>query len=178
MIPREIAYADDVDFVGLEYINVDEVQKVLQKYQLIVNVEKTELTSISREETAWKTTKKVGSLIGNTEDVERRKKLSAVALHKLKSLWIRRDKIKVKVKVKLYRALVKSILTYNCGTWALTQTEMKKLDAFHRKQLRQLLNIYYPVRISNTSLYNKCNENPFSIFITPLITCSVPFLSM
>ena len=44
-------------------------------------------------------------------------------------------------KVKIYESIVKSILICNCGTWALTQTEEAKLHAFHRKQLKQILNI-------------------------------------
>ena len=165
-IPREIAYADDIDFIGTEFIDIDEIQKSLKNFQLMVNVDKTEYTTIHRQESSWKTTKKVGSLISDTDDVERRKQLSNAALHKLKNVWIRQDKIKRNIKIKLYRALVKSILTYNCGTWALTQSEINKLDAFHRKQLRKVLNIYYPVKISNRSLYEKCHEKPLSIFIT------------
>ena len=38
-------------------------------------------------------------------------------------------------------------------------------DAFHRKQLRKVLNIKYPVKITNSSLYNKCEEHPLSIYI-------------
>ncbi|GFR72900.1 hypothetical protein ElyMa_003853400 [Elysia marginata] len=44
------------------------------------------------------------------------------------------------------------------------QTE-ERLNAFHRKQLKKVLNIKYPVKITNSSLYNKCNERPLSIFI-------------
>ena len=157
-IPREIAYADDVDFVGLEYIDIDAVQRTLHRYNLKVNIDKTEKTSLSKNEDAWRSTKKVGSLMGDKEDVERRKQLSNAALYKLKNIWIGKDKINHNIKIKLYKALVKSILTYNCGTWALAQTEQNKLDAFHRKQLRKVLNIYYPTKISNKTLYKKCNE--------------------
>ena len=82
-----------------------------------------------------------------------------------KNIWIGKDKINHNIKIKLYKALVKSILTYNCGTWALAQTELNKLDAFHRKQLRKVLNIYYPTKISNKTLYKKCNEKPLSTHI-------------
>ena len=165
IIPREIAYADDVDFIGSEHINIDKIQKELEKFNFKVNVDKTELTSLRKEENEWRETKKVGSLIGDAEDVERRKKLSNVALNKLRAVWISNDKIKRNIKIKLYSALVKSILTYNCGTWALTQAEATKLDAFHRKQLRQVLNIRYPTKITNKSLYRICNEKPLSTHI-------------
>ena len=77
--------------------------------------------------------KRVGALDGDKEDVEGRKQLSTAALKELKNnlnTWTVDEKIKTDTKVKLYRALVKSILTFNCGTWALTQTEQTKLDAF------------------------------------------------
>ena len=64
----------------------------------------------------------------------------------------------------IYISIFLSIfLPYNCGTWALTKTEEEKLNAFHRQQLRKILNIKYPVKITNSSLYKKCNECPLSI---------------
>ena len=128
----------------------------------MVNKDKTERTSLTRGETSWKEAKKVGSLLGDTEDVARRKRLSAAALSKLNNVWIRKDKIKTTTKLKLYRSLVKPVLTYNSGTWALTKMEEKRLDAFHRTQLRKVLGIRYPVKITNISLYKKCNETPLS----------------
>ena len=157
--------ADDVDFVGLNFVDTEEVQNTLHKYNLLVNIDKTEFTTLSRAGTEYKNTKKVGTLIGDEEDVERRKRLCNAALTKLLNVWIKGDKIKRKTKLKLYRSLVKSILVYNCGTWALTKSEEEKLNAFHRKQLRKVLNIKYPVKITNSSLYNKCEEHPLSIYI-------------
>ncbi|GFR91455.1 endonuclease-reverse transcriptase [Elysia marginata] len=165
VLPREIAYAGDVDFVAFQDIDIEEVGKVLEKYNLQVNVDKTEFTNLSRGETNWQITKKVGTLIGDQEDIERRKQLSSAALVKLKNVWFKGDKITKNTKLKLYKALVKSVLTYNCGTWAPTQSQEERLNAFHRKQLKKVLNIKYPVKITNSSLYNKCNERPLSIFI-------------
>ena len=60
---------------------------------------------------------------------------------------------------------MKSVLTYNCSTWALTQAEEKNLDAFHRKQLKQVVGIGYPVNITNKALYKQCNERPLSLYV-------------
>ncbi|GFR66050.1 very-long-chain enoyl-CoA reductase [Elysia marginata] len=98
VLPREIAYADDVGFVAFQDIDIEEVGKVLEKYNLQVNVDKTEFTNLSRGETNWQTTKKVGTLIGHQEDIERRKQLSSAALVKLKNVWLKGDKIKKKYK--------------------------------------------------------------------------------
>ena len=83
-ILREIAYAVDVDFVGLEYIDIDAVQRTLHRYNLKVNIDKQKKTSLSKNEDAWRSTKNVGSPMGDKEDVERRKQLSNAALYKLK----------------------------------------------------------------------------------------------
>ena len=163
-LPTEIAYADDVDFVGLNFVDTEEVQNTLHKYNLLVNVDKTEFTTLSRAGTEYKNTKKVGTLIGDEEDVERRKRLSNAALTKLLNVWIKGDKIKRKTKLKLYRSLVKSILVYNCGTWALTKSEEEKLNAFHRKQLRKVLNIKYPLK-SQIHLFTTSARNTLFLFI-------------
>ena len=41
-LPNEIAYADDVDFIARERIDVAQIQRVLKRYNLEVNVDKTE----------------------------------------------------------------------------------------------------------------------------------------
>ncbi|GFS05210.1 endonuclease-reverse transcriptase [Elysia marginata] len=113
----------------------------------------------------WKKVKKVGSLLGDTEDIERRKQLSNLALEKLSRIWIRNDKVKQVTRLNLYRALVKSILLYNCGTWSLTKQEEHKLSTIHRRQLRTILNIKYPIVIGNNALYQKTSETPISLTI-------------
>lgn len=164
-IPTEIIYADDIDFIGENHADVGKIERILQNYNLKVNVDKTEFTTIRKDVDDWKTSKKVGSLLGSKEDIEHRKHLSNLALNKLTSIWNRADKIKQKTRIKIYNSLVKSILLYNCGTWGLTKTEENKLDAFHRKQLRRVLGIHYPTKISNESLYKRCKETPLSIQI-------------
>ena len=78
-LPTEIVYADDVDFIGLEFADIAEVQKTLKKYNLLVNADKTEQTTLSRSSKEYKNAKKVGTLIG---DINRRKRLSTAALAK------------------------------------------------------------------------------------------------
>ena len=55
-LPTEIAYADDVDFVGLNFVDTEEVQNTLHKYNLLVNIDKTEFTTLSRAGTEYKNT--------------------------------------------------------------------------------------------------------------------------
>ena len=102
--------------IGESHTDINIVQETLRKYDLFVNVDKTEVTTLSRSRDDWKGTKKVGSLIGDNEDVERRKDLSNAALNKLTHVWIRGSQIRINTKLKLYRTIVKSILLYICGT--------------------------------------------------------------
>ena len=66
-------------------------------------------------------------------------------------------------KIKLHKFLVKSL--FLCGTRALTLTGKERLKAFHRKQLKKILNISYPKKITNISLYRICQENSLSLQI-------------
>ena len=163
-----MAYADDVDFISMkEHRDVDEIQEVLKPHHLDVNTDKTEYSVLQRkekveDEKSWRTTKKVGSLIGDAEDVTRRKSLSTVALNKLNNIWIRKDKIKQSTRIKLYNSLTKSILTYNCGIWGLTKSQEEALDAHHRRQLRKVIGVRYPTKIRNSKLYEICQTVPMS----------------
>lgn len=74
-------------------------------------------------------------------------------------------KIKQQTRVRLYKSLIKSILLYNCGTWGLTQQQEEKLDAFHQRQLRRIIGVRYPTKITNAKLYEKCQEKPMSMTI-------------
>ena len=49
----------------------------------------------------------------------------------------------------MYKPLGKSILLYNCGTWALNISEEERLNAYHGKQLNKILNIRYHKKITN-----------------------------
>ena len=82
-----------------------------------------------------------------------------MALYKLNNVWIKGNKLKTSTKIKLYKSLVKSILLYNCGIWALTLTEEERHNAYHRKQLKQILNIRNPKKITNNSLYRICQKS-------------------
>ncbi len=165
--PNELAYADDVDFVSTtQFRDIDEVEQELAKVNLLVNKDKTEHTIIKRSDNEhWRKIKKVGSLLGDKEDISRRKQLASAALCKLSAIWKRSENIKQHIRLNIYRALVKSILLYNSGTWALTKDEERKLDSFHRKQLRIVLGIRYPTIISNKSLYEKTKEIPLSLTV-------------
>ncbi|EGZ06897.1 hypothetical protein PHYSODRAFT_529902 [Phytophthora sojae] len=91
-------------------------------------------TDRAKEET-WRNTRKLGSLLGDAEDVSRRKTLPTAALHRMWKLWLRPTNTKEATRTRLYNCFVLPILLYNCGTWALTRADLLSLEAFHRQQL-------------------------------------------
>ena len=170
--PEECIYADDADFISkseprrLQITN--NAKESLAKDNLLVNETKTEHTVLkrdSKENEHWRHTKKLGSLLGDKEDITRRKQLAISAMRKLKKVWIRHHKISRSVRLKLYNAYVKSVLLYNCGTWGLTKSDEDGLDSFHRRQLREVLNIKYPVIVKSVELYVITSEQHISLQI-------------
>ena len=141
---------------------------VLKRGNLIVNPTKTENTVIRRQkknEESWRKSKKLGSLLGDVEDITNRKNLSIAASINLNKIWIRKGKITLKRRLHLYNSIVKPVLLYNSETWGLSRTDIGKLDAFHRQQLRIALNIRYPNKISNKALYRRCEAEPITFEI-------------
>ena len=173
-LPDELTYADDCDFITQSETKRSKLNEIVGKTlledNLIVNIDKTEHTTIKRIKNdknaeVWRHTKKLGSLLGDSEDIARRKQLSIVALNNLNNIWIRKDKIRETLRIKLYNALVKPVLIYNCSTWGLTNKDEQQLDTFHRKQLKRIIKIKYPHRISNKHLYERCDAKPLSLEI-------------
>ncbi|EGZ18804.1 hypothetical protein PHYSODRAFT_502973 [Phytophthora sojae] len=118
-----------------------------------MNASKTEHTIVHRSPTthttriartkdeAWRNTRKLGSLLGDTEDLSRRKNLATAALHWMWKIWLRPSKTSQATRVRLYNSYVLPILLYNCGTLALTHTDLLGLERFHRQQLRKLYDL-------------------------------------
>ena len=70
------------------------------------------------------------SVPDTTNDIERRIALALTAFGRLrKSIWPNRD-ILLKLKLRLYRALILPIAIYASETWAVTDSDEKKLLVF------------------------------------------------
>ena len=96
------------------------------------------------------------------EDVARRKQLANVAFRKLWTVGFRRAHISLQLRLRLYWSFVIPVLTYNMGTWGLTQADLVRIDTYHRRQLRQIIGVHWPNRISNVALYYRCQSRPIS----------------
>ena len=137
----------------------------LKTWDLHVNEAKTEwveLISSNTSNEAWRSVKVLGSLLGDEQDVQRKKQQATIAFRKMTTLWFRRSHVNESRRIRLYQAYVLPTLTYNIGTWGLTKREFNSFDTFHCKQLRFLLGIFYPDHISNKALYEHTHSRPIS----------------
>ena len=72
-----IAYADDVDFINKNGVNLNIVEKILEKWNLKMNPTKTETFKIGSNN-EWKNAKKLGMLFDTKQEWKRRKQLIGV----------------------------------------------------------------------------------------------------
>ena len=173
-IPEEIVHADDCDFITEMEKTKDKIyekaKEIMTSKTLLVNEENTEYTAVKRgskeEEREWRNVIKLGSKLGDREDIQRRKEFSTIALAKNYTIWKENWKTKLTNRIRLYKTLVKSVLLYSCGTWGVSKDDQKKLNSFHRRQLRKVIGIQWPHKISNNKLYKITGTKPLSITMT------------
>jgi len=110
---------------------------------------------LGQKDGSWQKVKKLGSLLGDEEDIERRKALAAASFKSLRLLWERKKVTSIGTRMRAYNAFVLPVLLYNCGTWGVTDAVMEKLEVFHRRQLREVLGIKKR-ELRNEGLYVEC----------------------
>ena len=127
----------------------------------MANASKWERTSLDYDKTEWRKTKKLGSLLGDTEDIKRRKVLASVSFKSLRSLWTNSKVTSIKTRMNAYNALVLPVLLYNCATWGVAENIIDKLEVYHRRHLREVLGVKTR-DIRNEDLYKLCETKPLN----------------
>ena len=142
----------------------------MKSKNLLVNKEKTKYTTVKRgskeKKREWRNVIKLGSKLGDREDIQRRKELATIARAKNDTIWKKNWKVKLATRIQLYKTLVKSVLLYNCGTWGVSKDDERKLNSFHRRQLRKVIGIQWLHNVSNNKLYKITGTKPLLITIT------------
>ena len=173
-VPDEMTYADDADFVSKSLISQNKLNKdvgtLLKKHNLLVNNEKTENLTLmrgNRNTEMWRQSTKLGSKLGDIEDINMRKALAIDSFNKMHHMWIKGQAyISLSDRLDLFDALVISVFRYNSSCWGLRKTDIISLNSFHRNLLRKVCNIKWPDRISNIKLYRLTKRKPIIIDIT------------
>lgn len=165
-----LRFADDIDLMASNETDLQTLTKRLdnaasqfgmeintEKSQILVNGDASKRTQISvggqvlQEVEAFKylgvTLTKDGS---STKEVKTRLGMATAALTRLTKIW--KSTIDFKVKLKLYKSLVVSILLYGCEAWTLTADLEKRICAFESKCFRKLLRVSYMEHRTNSDV--------------------------
>ena len=74
----------------------------------------------------------------------------------------RNRRLSTNIKIRAFNAYAGSVFLYNSETWTVSKTTNDTLDSYHRRQMRNAINIRWPQKISNQHLYQKTKQDPWS----------------
>ena len=104
----------------------------------------------------------LGSLLSNKcnseKDVEHRIRSAHAAFGKLARRVFKNKDLTRKTKLMVYHAVVISTLLYGCETWTLYRRDKKKLERFHQRKLRSLLNVKWEDYVTNNAVLQRANS--------------------
>jgi len=167
-----LRYADDIILLANSEVElqdlVDRLDRVSQKYSLLINVEKTKVMASDgapcniniqgAQVEQVDTFPYLGSLI--TEDAECSKDIRArlskgqAVRASLKKIW-KSHGIPIGTKVQLERALIWPVATYGCEGWTIKRNEEQRIAAFEMKGLRQFLRVSWTAKRTNEWVLEK-----------------------
>jgi hypothetical protein len=69
-------------------------------------------------------------------------------------------RIPIRQRARYYKAYVDSITKYNAGCSGLSAANLNRLEAHRRRQLRKVLGVRWPKKITNQHLYERTETAP------------------
>ena len=100
-----------------------------------------------------------GSILSKTptcaKDIENRIKAAHCAYGRLSHRDFNNHAISIPTKIMVFRAVVLSTLLCACETWTLYRRDIKPLENFQQRKLRQLLNTRWEMRLSNNEILKR-----------------------
>ncbi|KAK7101726.1 hypothetical protein V1264_020063 [Littorina saxatilis] len=111
----------------------------------------------------------LGSIIrkdgGAEKDIKSRLNKARNVMRTMNNTW-KSAQYSTHTKLKLYRSCVMSTLMYGSECWRMTKSDAAKLSSFHTTCLRKILRIFWPRKISNNDLLQRCNMEEMETLIT------------
>jgi hypothetical protein len=101
---------------------------------------------------------------GASTDVNVRIQKARASFSKLRKVWLSTS-IRKETKNKIFKACVKSVLSYGCETWLVTSEIRPKMQTFVNRCLRYILRIWWPNIISNKDLWRVTGQEDINLEI-------------
>ena len=129
-----------------------------------MHVQCEEPTAITIEGTQLKRANTFTYLGGNLSDdtsldpeIQRRVSRGAAAFNALRTRCFDRNGLSLATKVNVYKATVLPSLLYGSETWPTLAHHIRRLEVFHQRSLRQIMNIKWWHRVTNTEVLERAN---------------------
>lgn len=138
--------------------------KKMEESMMKMNPEKTNFVRMSRS----RTTKlfQLGNEMNTKDELYNRTRRGFNACEKMRGVWIKKTRISLKTRIKLYKTMVVPHLMYNTHAIGLSKGQVERLNRQHRKHLRKVMGIYWPGKIGVKAIYRKTETRPISTDIT------------
>lgn len=175
---NNIRYADDaIVFAdtqeGLQAL-MDKVVEVSKRYGLEMNVNKTKLLVVSKEQInnahikinnvrieRVKQYTYLGTIINenwdNTQEIKCRIEKARAIFNKMSALF-KNHNLTLATKIRFLRCYVFSVLLYGVETWTVSQEMTKRLEAFELWLYRRMLRISWKDKITNIEVLRRMNK--------------------
>ena len=199
-----VGYADDIE---LFFNEIPQLQKALSilddvftRFSLSINAKKTKTmiinSSISKDQYPVSIVSLNGEQVENIRqfrylgcDIDESRPMTGdcEVLHRISvaqstfaqyKCMFRNSKIKLKIRIKLLTALVRTKMTYGCQVWSLTGSQSSKIDAAFRQLLRKCVRNglarnsqsqntenRFKYRINNVKLLKICKIENISAYV-------------
>ena len=89
-----------------------------------------------------------------TREMKKRRVIAATAFQQMENIW-RSGNITVRLKYRLYRALILTILLYNSECWTYREQDLKMLEVFHFSCLKKLTRQFRHVGKGDVDIVSK-----------------------
>ena len=171
---RDMLFADDAAIVAHTQ---EELQRLMDRFSnacsafgLTISIKKTEVMGQGVEDAPRiKVNNEVlvvsssftylGSTISDdlslNKELDRRIGKACTTFSKLSERVWTNKKLTIKTKTSVYSACVLSTLLYGCESWAIYATQEKRLNTFHMRCLRRILNIKWDDRVTNNEVLKR-----------------------
>ena len=176
-----LAYADDAALLANSHDaaqrQLHRFEKISQEVGLHLSEMKSEVMVVDNNENNNDVNSLSGEILRKCEDFNylgsqmrnssasfrSRRQKAWTSARNLRDIWD--SSASVPTKVKLFQAMVESVLLYCGETWTLTESLGSEINASHRALLRYCIGIHYPATITSAELYNTTKSLPASTIL-------------
>ena len=183
---RELLFADDSALVAH---SAEDMQKIVdafsnasKKFGLQINIKKTEVlyqpnSTRTREKDIMVDGNKLNSVLESTylgstissdgcidDEIQRRTAKASASSGRLRQRLWNNHHVSMRVKGKIYRAIVLSTLLYGGEAWTMYRRQVRKLHVFMMRHLRSIMRITWMDKVTNkeilerTAIYGRSSD--------------------